>query len=353
MIIIGIDPHKSTHTATSLEPATNTDLGSLRIEATLAEYTRLLTWSKTWPQRTWAIENAEGLGHHLAQWLLAAGESVLDIPTTATARVRQLSKGSRRKNDRIDAAAAASVAAMQGDARAVHPESITDMLALLDERRNNLTAARTRTANQLHALLRQLFAGGVPTQLTASRAATAIRRMKPRTTIDSMRMRLCRDLIADLKRYDTQLADNHRELASLLDQLGTSLRDVPGVGTILAGRLIGRTGIAHRFPTTAAFATYNGTAPVQIASAQSNRHRLSRYGDRQLNSAIHTVAMVQIRMPDSAGRAYYDKKRAAGMAPKSAMRCLKRHLSNHLWRIMIADGQRQHTHRTSPVTMAA
>lgn len=146
MIIIGIDPHKSTHTATALEPATNTDLGSLRIEATLAEYTRLLTWSKTWSQRTWAIENAEGLGHHLAQWLLAAGESVLDIPTTATARVRQLSKGSRRKNDRIDAAAAASVAAMQGDARPVQPESTTDMLALLDERRNNLTAARTRIA---------------------------------------------------------------------------------------------------------------------------------------------------------------------------------------------------------------
>ncbi|PVX59513.1 transposase IS116/IS110/IS902 family protein [Rhodococcus globerulus] len=301
-----------------------------------------LTWSKTWPQQTWAIENAEGLGHHLAQWLLAAGESVLDIPTTATARVRQLSKSSRRKNDRIGAAAAASVAAMQGDARPVHPESITDMLALLDERRNNLTAARTRTANQLHALLRQLLAGGVPTQLTASRATTAIRRMKPRTTIDSMRMRLCRDLIADLKRYDIQLADNHRELASLLDQLGTTLRDVPGVGTILAGRLIGRTGIAHRFPTAAAFATYT----VQIASAQSNRHRLSHYGDRQLNSAIHTVAMVQIRMPGSAGRAYYDKKRAA-------MRCLKRHLSNHLWRIMIADGQCQHTHRTSPNTMAA
>ncbi len=147
VIIIGIDPHRSTHTATALEPATNTDLGSLRLEATLEEYARLLTWSKTWPQRTWAIENAEGLGHHLAQWPLAAGEPVLDIPTTATTRVRQLSKGSRRKNDRIDAAAAASVAAMQGGARPVQPESITDMLALLDERRNNLTAARTRTAN--------------------------------------------------------------------------------------------------------------------------------------------------------------------------------------------------------------
>ena len=111
MIVIGVDPHKSTHTATALDPATNSDLGSLRIEASLADYQRLVGWAKAWPERTWAIENADGLGHHLALWLLARGEVVLDIPTTATARVRQLSRGGRRKNDRIDAAAAASVAA--------------------------------------------------------------------------------------------------------------------------------------------------------------------------------------------------------------------------------------------------
>ena len=115
MIVIGIDPHKSTHTATALDPATNTDVGSLRIEASIADYKRLIGWAKAWPERTWAIENADGLGHHLALWLLAPGEVVLDIPTTATARVREQSRGDRRKNDRIDAAAAASVAALQGD----------------------------------------------------------------------------------------------------------------------------------------------------------------------------------------------------------------------------------------------
>ncbi|MFZ0230899.1 MAG: transposase, partial [Mycobacterium sp.] len=123
MIVIGIDPHKTTHTGTALDPATNSDVGSLRIEASLAEYQRLILWAKPWPERTWAIENADGLGHHLALWLLARGEVVLDIPTTATARVRELSRGGRRKNDRIDAAAAASVAALQGDARQVYPET--------------------------------------------------------------------------------------------------------------------------------------------------------------------------------------------------------------------------------------
>src|SRR5260370_18971412 len=128
MIVIGIDPHKSTHTATALDAATNTDVGSLRIEASIAEYKRLVIWAKAWPERTWAIENADGLGHHLALWLLALGEVVLDIPTTATARVRELSRGGRRKNDPTDAPPPASVAALQGDARQGYPHTTTTSL---------------------------------------------------------------------------------------------------------------------------------------------------------------------------------------------------------------------------------
>jgi transposase len=93
----------------------------VRIEASVVDYHRLVTSAKAWSERRCAIENAQGLGHHLAQWLLARGEIVLDVSTTATARVQELSRGGGRKNDRIDAAAAASVAALQGDARPVHP----------------------------------------------------------------------------------------------------------------------------------------------------------------------------------------------------------------------------------------
>ena len=321
MIIIGIDPHKSTHTATALDPVTNSDVGSLRIEASLAEYQRLIVWAKAWPQRTWAIENADGFGHHLAQWLLARGEVVLDIPTTATARVRELSRGGRRKNDRIDAAAAASVAALQGDAREVYPETTTDALALLDERRVNLSHSRTRTANQLHALLRELMAGGAPTSLTAAKATAALRGLRPLTGPDRTRVELAKELIADVRRFDEQLKANATKIAVLLDEHGTTLREIDGVGTVLAARLLGRTGHATRFASAAAYANYTGTAPIQIASADSSRHRLSRHGDRQLNSAIHTIAMIQIRMPASAGRAYYDKKIAAGKSPPMCHPC--------------------------------
>jgi transposase len=340
MIVIGVDPHKSTHTATALDPATNSDVGSLRIEASLAEYRRLIEWAKAWPERTWAIENADGLGHHLALWLLALGEVVLDIPTTATARVRELSRGGRRKNDRIDAAAAASVAALQGDARQIFPETTADSLALLDERRVNLSHSRTRTVNQLHALLRELMAGGAPTSLTPASATAALRGFRPRTGPDRVRVELAKELIADVRRFDEQLKANAAKIAILLDEHGTRLREIDGVGPVLAARLLGRTGSPGRFVSAAAYANYTGTAPVQIASADSSQHRLSRYGDRQLNSAIYTIAMIQIRMPASTGRAYYDKKIAEGKSPRYATRALKRHLAARLWRMMLADETR-------------
>lgn len=256
-----------------MDPATNSDVGSLRIAASLAEYRRLIVWAKAWPERSWAIENADGLGHHLALWLLALGEAVLDIPTTATARVRELSRGGRRKNDRIDAAAAASVAALQGDARQVHPETTSDSLALLDERRVNLSHSRTRTVNQLHALFRELMAGGAPTSLTSTSATAALRGFRPRTGPDRVRVELAKELIADIRRFDEQLKANSAKIAVLLDEHGTRLREIDGVGPVLAARLLGRTGSPGRFVSAAAYANYTGTAPVQIASADSCQHR--------------------------------------------------------------------------------
>nr|AIU93883.1 hypothetical protein LRS1606.449 [Rhodococcus sp. NS1] len=353
MIVIDIDPHKSSHTATVVDPVTNTDLGSIRGDATRAGYKTLIAWAKTWATRTWVVENAYGLGHHLVQWLLTRGEIILDVPTTATARVREPSRGNRRKNDRIDAAAAACVAATQGDARLVDPEGPAEILALLDERRTSMSNSRTRAANQLHTLLRQLRAGGAPTSLTAAAAAALLRSFRARSEVDRMRVGLCRGLIADIRRLDGQLAANEKQMSATLDEHGTRLRDIDGIGPVTAACLIGRTRRASRFPTAAAFAIYNGSAPVQIASADIDRHRLSRYGDWQLNSALYTVAMVQIRMSDSVGRAYYDKKVAESKSPRAATRSLKRHLSDHVWRIMLADEKRSYRQREKEPARAA
>lgn len=288
-------------------------------------------------KRTWAVENAGGLGHHLAMWPVATGEDVVDVAPAATVRVRQLSRGGHRKNDRIYAAAAASVAAVHGDCRPVLAETHADSLTLLDERRKNLSSSRTRSVNQLHALLRELLPGGTPTDLTATKAAAVLRSLRPVTATDRVRKSIAKDLLADIKRCDTQLADNGAATSEPLDSHGTRLREIPGVGPVMAARILGRTRRASRFPNTAAYANYTGTAPVEIASAESSRHRLSRYGDRELNSVLHTVAMIQIRMTGSPGRTYYDKKISEGKAPKEAKRCLKRRLADRCWRTMIRD----------------
>lgn len=352
MMLIGVDPHKSTSTATAVEPDSNREVASIRIDATLREYRRLLTWAGRWPEHRWAIENAEGLGRHLASWLLARGERVVDVPTTATARVRQLSRGGGRKNDRIDAAAAACVAALQGDARPLEAEGTTDALALLDERRANLSQARVRVVNQLHALFRALLAGGAPTGLSAADAGALLRTVRPVGEVERVRKQLAGDLVAEIRSLDARLKSNAEAMAELLEASDSSLTQTVGIGDITAARLIGRTGRPSRFPTAAAYATYSGVAPLEVASADKTRHRLSRSGDRQLNSAFHTIAVTQIRTTGSQGNIYYRTKIAQGKTPREARRCLKRRLADHVWRIMIADEKRQRAKASESVDAA-
>jgi transposase len=341
MMIIGVDPHKSTHTATAVDPQTNRAVASVRIEASLVDYRRLLRWARQFDHRRWAIENAEGLGRHLSSWLLARGEDVVDVPSTATARVRQLSRGGGRKNDQIDAAAAACAAALQGDGRPLQPEDLTDALALLDQSRMNLAQSRVRLVNQLHALLRDLLAGGAPTDLSATTAAALLRQVRPSGDAERVRKQIATGLVSQIRSVDSLLRANAKQITELLAASGSTLTSTVGIGAITAGRLIGRTGRAARFPTAAAFANYAGAAPVEVASADKARHRLSRSGDRQLNAALHTVAITQIRTPGSRGHTYYNAKLAEGKTPREARRCLKRRLANHIWRTMITDEQQQ------------
>jgi transposase len=341
MVIIGVDPHKRVHTASVVEPATNRRVASLEVDASLAGYRRLLRWAGGFGERRWAVENARGLGRHLAQWLVARDEVVEDVPSTATARVRELSRGGRRKNDIIDAAAAASVAALQGDSNLVVAEDLATVLALLDERRDNLITQRTRLVNQLHALLRDLIPGGAQTDLTAVVASRLLTGVRPVGPVEAARKQLARDLVADIRCADQQLKALTAQIAETVAATDSRLTQVDGVGPVIAGRLLGRTRHASRFATAAAFANYAGVAPVEVASAERARHRLPRGGDRQLNLALHIVALTQVRMRGSSGRAYYDAKIAAGRTHNEAMRCLKRRLADHLWRLMIRDERAQ------------
>jgi transposase len=351
-VIIGVDPHKLSHTATAVDPLTNIAVAFLRIDASLAGYRELLRWACQFRERRWAIENAKGLGCHLAQWLIASDEVVLDVATTATSRVRELSRGGRRKNDVIDASAAASVAALQGDARPVTAEDDTTLFALLEERRANLAAQRVRTVNQLHALMRDLIPGGARTALTAKVAATALRRVRPATPAERTRKDIAWDLVRDIRALDERLTAIAERMTAALEEHGSSLIEVDGIGPVLGVRLIGRTGPAARFRSSDAFASYAGVAPIEVSSGERITHRLSRSGDRQLNSALHLVAVTQVRMRSSSGRQFFDRKIAEGKTRNEAMRCLKRRIAAHVWRRMLADERRHHRRAEEPALAA-
>ena len=246
-----------------------------------------MRWAKQFPERRWAVENAHGLGLHLAQWLVARNELVLDVPSTATARVRELSRGSRRKTDVIDTAAAACVAALHGDATKVTPEDHTTVFAMLEERRANVAAQRVRVANQLHAILRELVPGGAAKAITAKAASTLLRSIRPASPAERVRKELAQDLVRELRSADAGLAHVEQRMVTALDENGTRLRVIDGVGAITAVRLIGRTGIASRFSSEHAFATYAGVAPIEITSGDNSRHRLSRTGDREAMRTRH------------------------------------------------------------------
>jgi transposase len=223
-------------------------------------------------------------------------------------------------------------------------EDITTVLGLLDERRTNLTTQRTRLVNQLHALFRDLVPGGAPRQLTATIASGLLAGIRPAGPVEAARKQLARDLVVEIRQADQRLKVLTAQIAQSVASTGSHLIEIDGVGPVVSGRLLARTRRISRFRTAAAFASYAGVAPVEVSSAERVRHRLPLGGDRQLNHALHIVAVNQIRMPGSAGRAYYDAKIAAGKTEKEARRCLKRRLADHIWRLMIRDER----HRAGP-----
>jgi transposase len=212
------------------------------------------------------------------------------------------------------------------------------------KRRSNVAAQRVRVVNRLHALFRDLIPGGAPVALTAVAASALLRSVRPAGRVEGTRKDLAQDMVRELRLIDTNLGAIEQRMNDALDQSGSRLRSVDGIGPVLAARLIGRTGPASRFASSDAFATYVGAAPIEIASGDKQRHRLSRRGDRQLNAAIHLIAVTQVRMRNSIGRAYFDKKIDEGKTRNEAMRCLKRRLANHIWRLMIADERRSPSH---------
>jgi transposase len=213
-------------------------------------------------------------------------------------------------------------------------------LRLLCDRRDELGALRTQAVCRFHRLLAELTPGGTGRGLTARRAQQLLDNLRPSDAVAEVRLDLAREHLADIRAVDAKMAAVRMQIAALVEQTGTTLTLLYGIGPIIAGRLLAEVEDVTRFPSKDHFASYNGTAPIDASSGEQVRHRLSRMGNRRINHALHIMAVTQVRQPNSAGRGYYERKRLEGKTPKEALRCLKRRLSDLVFRQMMADHAR-------------
>jgi transposase len=334
-VMIGIDPHKRSHTAVALDEH-DAVLDELRLDADVRQIARLLGWAAGWPQRVWAIENANGLGWLLSRQLLEAGEQVPDVPASLSAQVRKLS-GSGRKTDAHDARSTAIAGRHARRLRTVVADGAPQVLGLHLERRARVVGARQRVLVAIHEQLVKLVPGGVARQLSANKTAAALRKIHPTDPVGAMRRQVVVELLAELRSLDRKRKVLDAELKRALDDYGTCLTNIVGIGPVAAATIISIVGNVRRFPDAGHFASFTGTAPVAASSGEVVRYRLNLGGQRQINKVLHIAARVQISLPNSAGRVYVHRKLDEGKTRAEAIRSLKRHLSNTVYRALQAD----------------
>jgi transposase len=337
LVVIGMDPHKRSVTieardAREVLRATGT------FPTSTAGYRAMVSLARQWPRRVWAVEGAQGVGRSMAQRLLAGGERVLDVPAKLAARARVFDTGQGRKTDAADAHSIALVALRDRGLREVHVDDDLAVLRLLCDRRDALSQAHAQGLNRAHRLFAELLPGGAPVKKSTAQYSALLGRVRPRDPAGRLRRRLLAEELSELARLDARLKAMTRELSAAVRARGSHLMDIHGIGPAGAARILADVGDVARFPDRAHFASWTGTAPIDASSGEHVRHRLSRAGNRRLNHVLHIAAVVQLRN-DTTGRAYFRRKHAAGKGGLGSIRCLKRRLSDAVYRQLIADAR--------------
>jgi transposase len=336
MFMIGIDPHKGSHTAAAVD-RDEAVIDTIRVDADRHQRSRLLAWAARFEPRTWAVEGATGMGALLAQQLVAAGEHVVDVPPKLSSRVRLLESGRIDKTDPNDARSAAIVAWHNPTLNIVAGlDEHRVVLRLLADRDHQITANRTRTICRLHAMLCLLIEGGTGRALTATKANELLATVHIDGPITAERISAARQLLDEIGLLDAARVEVRARTNVIVTASASTVTEIHGIGPLTAAIIIGRVGDVRRFPTAGHFARHNGTAPIEASSGPRKRHRLNPRGDRQLNHAIHMAAVTQVRH-DTPGRVYYLRKQAEGKTRKEAMRALKRHISDAVHQRLLAD----------------
>jgi len=294
--LIAVDPHKASRTAAVVSTATLRPVATIRVVVSREGYRELRRFARCWPRARWAIEGATGLGAPLLARLSADDISVIDVPAKLAARVRLLSTGHGRKNDDADAVSVAIAAHTAPYLRSVEIDQALAALRVLVEHRDDLIKSRTQLVNRLHGLLAELVpAGAGHRRLTVEIAAELCRRTRPRDPARQTVRRVAVELVAELPRLERRISASDADVATPVAATGSTLTELYGIGPVLAGKILARVGPTSRFRSTAAYASFTGTAPIEVSSGEVVRHRLSRAGDRGLNHALHMMALPRSR----------------------------------------------------------
>lgn len=337
-VVVGVDPHKLSATIEVVDHDEQL-LGSGRFTTDKAGYAAMRSYAKTWPDRVWAVEGANGAGRPLAQRLLESGEHVIDVPAKLAARVRLFDSGHNRKTDALDAHSVAVVAVRTADLRVLKVDGELEAMRMLTDRREALTRRRVQTVCRVQALLAELLPGQAKRDITTGQAKKMLASVRPRDIAGKTRRRIAAEELAELVAVEEKIKRATAELKAMVLSRESRLMDIHGVGAVVAARILADVGDVARFADRNRFASWTGTAPLDASSGEQNRHRLSRAGNRRINHMIHIAAVTQLRL-DTEGRDYYRRKRAAGKKPKEAIRCLKRRISDAIYKQLIADALR-------------
>lgn len=345
VVVVGIDVHKDTHCAVAVDEAGRQVAGPVTVRATDAGHRQLLRWADrelTTGQVQFAVEDCRHVSTRLERALLTAGRSVVRVPPKLMAGARQSAR-TRGKSDPIDALAIARAAVREPDLPVAEHTHASREVKLLVDHREDLVTMRTAMSNRLRWHLHELDPALEPPARALDRTVVLDRLTAELAALpaDTVR-RLATELVADIRALTVRINDLERELAGLVRAQAPQLLDLPGCGVLTAAKLLGETANPARFRTEARFAMHAGAAPIPASSGRTNRHRLARGGNRQLNAALHRIAVTQIRL-DGLGRTYYQRRRAQGDTTMEALRALKRRLARVVFNLL----------RNTPTTAAA
>jgi transposase len=250
-----------------------------------------------------------------------------------------LSSGTSNKNDPNDARSVAVAALRSPACHQVTADDHALVLRVWSRRHRQLSSLRTQAACRLHAVLCEITPGGVSKNITANRATAILGAHRPEGPATEAWHEVAEEHLADLRRIDARLAEVKKKLTVAVKPSGTTLTEVFGVGPVVAATVIGDVADISRFPTAGKFASYNGTAPIEVSSGSRKIYRLSMRGNRRLNHVIHMAAVTQIAHKNSQGHAYYQRKLDEGKTPAEARRALKRKISNAIYARLQADAR--------------